>query len=58
MREYLENGAQLGWLIDPSKKRIYVYRPRAETERSDHPTTVSADPLLPGCSLELEKLWP
>jgi Uma2 family endonuclease len=27
MREYIDNGARLGWLIDPLDKRVYVYRP-------------------------------
>lgn len=58
MREYLDNGAQLGWLIDPVKRTIYVYRLGAEVQRLDRPQTLSADPLLPGCRLDLEKLWP
>jgi Uma2 family endonuclease len=58
MREYLDNGAQLGWLIDPLKRTVCVYRPGDEVKRLDRPKTVSADPLLPGCRLDLEKLWP
>lgn len=58
MREYVENGAQLGWLIDPLRRRVYVYRPGAEVGRLDQPHQVSADPFLPGCTLDLEKLWP
>ena len=27
MNEYMANGAQLGWLIDPFNKKVYVYRP-------------------------------
>lgn len=26
MREYLENGAQLGWLIDPLERNTCIYR--------------------------------
>jgi Uma2 family endonuclease len=58
MQEYLENGAELGWLIDPLKRRVYVYRRGAEVQRLDHPKTVSAEPFLPGCTLALENLWP
>src|SRR5262245_26136093 len=29
MQEYIENGAQLGWLIDPIEKKVHVYRPNA-----------------------------
>ena len=30
MEEYIENGVSLGWLIDPTKMRVYVYRPDKE----------------------------
>ena len=26
MAEYIENSVRLGWLIDPSQRRAYVYR--------------------------------
>ena len=53
MREYMENGAQLGWLIDPLEEQVFVYRPGAPVERLEGPDSVSADPLLPGFRLEL-----
>lgn len=57
MQEYIENGAQLGWLIDPLKKRVHVYRPDATTEILDDPQTISGEPLLPGFSLDLAAIW-
>jgi Uma2 family endonuclease len=57
MQEYLDNGAQLGWLIDPIEKKVYVYRPQAAVECLDNPQTVSGDPVLPGFVLEVEKVW-
>jgi len=57
MVEYLENGALLGWLIDPFEFRVYVYRPGHELVILDNPDTVSADPLLPGFTLNVMKLW-
>ena len=27
MREYIDNGARLGWLIDPQQRRVEIYRP-------------------------------
>ncbi|MBO0722502.1 MAG: Uma2 family endonuclease, partial [Blastocatellia bacterium] len=27
MAEYLDNGAQLGWLIDPLEHKVHIYRP-------------------------------
>lgn len=58
LQEYLENGAQLGWLIDPFKRKVHVYRPGLPVERLESPPAVSAEPLLPGCRLELETIWP
>ncbi len=33
MREYMAQGAQLGWLIDPETRSIEIYRPNGEVER-------------------------
>jgi Uma2 family endonuclease len=57
MQEYLDNGAQLGWLIDPLERRVYVYRPGAAVEYLDNPTTISGDPELPGFVLDLSRIW-
>jgi Uma2 family endonuclease len=57
MFEYLENGTSLGWLIDPLKRQVYVYRPGEEVVILDNPETLSADPLLPGYTLDLTVLW-
>ena len=56
MREYMENGAQLGWLIDPVAGQVFVYRPGAPVERLEEPDSVSADPVLPGFRLELGEI--
>jgi len=57
MSEYIANGASLGWLIDPSTKRVYVYRPNEEVVVLENPESVSGEPLLPGFTLEMAKLW-
>lgn len=57
MQEYIENGAQLGWLIDPFEKKVYVYRPQSAVECLDDPQAVSGDPLLPGFTLDVQSLW-
>jgi len=30
MKDWIANGASLGWLIDPYRKRVFVYRPQAD----------------------------
>ena len=57
MDEYMENGARLGWLIDPQNRRVYVYRPNSEIEILGNPESVSADPELKGFTLNLEEVW-
>jgi Uma2 family endonuclease len=57
MKEYIENGAALGWLIDPLEKKVHVYRPDTEIEVLDNPKQVSGEPLLKGFSLNVKKLW-
>jgi len=57
MQEYLDNGAQLGWLLDPLTRRVHVYLPQRPPEILEAPSTVSADPLLPGFVLDLRKIW-
>jgi Uma2 family endonuclease len=57
MEEYVSNGAQLGWLIDPLKRKVYVYRPQAEVEELSDPQTVSGDPPLGGLALNLQEIW-
>jgi Uma2 family endonuclease len=57
MLEYIENGASLGWLIDPLKRLVYIYRPNQEPVILENPETVSGDPLLPGFTLNVTELW-
>jgi len=57
MLEYIANGALLGWLIDPLKRRVYVYRPHEELVILESPEIVSGDPLLPGFILKTDELW-
>ncbi len=57
MREYVENGTQLGWLIDPEERKAYVYRPDERTRGLDKPEKISGDPVLPGFVLEPKPIW-
>jgi len=57
MEEYIENGAQLGWLIDPTEKKVYIYRPGADVECLDNPESVSGEPFLKGFLLNMKEVW-
>jgi Uma2 family endonuclease len=47
----------LGWLIDPVEQRVYVYRPGKAPEILEKPAAVSAEPELPGFTLDLARVW-
>jgi Uma2 family endonuclease len=57
MEEYIENGARLGWLIDPQEKKVYLYRPDTEVVCLENPGQVVGDPQLPGFVLDLKEVW-
>ena len=57
LAEYIENGAALGWLIDPIKRRVHVYRQMGEAEILENPETVSGEPLLKNFTLQMQKIW-
>jgi len=54
MGEYLDNGARLGWLIDPESGKVAVYRPGREVETLNRPTSLSGEDVLPGFVLDLK----
>lgn len=57
MKEYIANGAQLGWLIDPLDRKVHVYKPDLSPEILDDPKEVSGEPLLRGFVLDLRAIW-
>ena len=57
MTEYLANGAQLGWLIDPYEARVYVYRPGRPVECLEKPAAIGGEPILPGFVFNVSEIW-
>jgi Uma2 family endonuclease len=57
MQEYIDNGAQLGWLIDSRERDVYVYRPDEEVVCLSDPETISGGPLLPNFEFDVRRLW-
>lgn len=58
MREYLANGAQLGWLIDRQNMTVEVYQPQQAVAILPKPSSLAGDPVLPGFVLDLTEVWP
>ena len=57
MEQYIENGAKLGWLIDPVQKRVHVYTPGTQVEVLNNPDVVSGEPVLPRFELRMSEIW-
>jgi Uma2 family endonuclease len=57
MREYIDNGVRLGWLVDPQTKQVSIYRPGQSVETLRSPTTLSGEAVLPGFVLDLSRIF-
>ena len=57
MKEYRDNGAVLGWLINRKSRQVEIYRPHQKLEVLESPATVSGEDVLPGFILNLESIW-
>ncbi|MDB9515377.1 Uma2 family endonuclease [Roseofilum reptotaenium CS-1145] len=57
MQEYMDNGAKLGWLIDPKNRTVEVYRVGLDVEVLSNPTELSGEAILPGFALDLRRVW-
>jgi Uma2 family endonuclease len=57
MREYINNGARLGWLINPQQRQVEIYRPELVVEVLENPSQLSGEAVLPGFVLNLRRLW-
>lgn len=56
MREYVQAGSHLGWLILPASTQVEVYTP-SDVCVLESPNTLSGDPVLPGFTLDLALIW-
>lgn len=56
MREYIENGALLGWMLERKNQQVEIYRPNQEVEIFQSPTTLSGEDVLPGFVLNLKDI--
>ncbi len=57
MREWIENGAQLGWLLDPDHRTVYIYRPDREPEQLVNPARIVGEGPVAGFVLVLADIW-
>jgi Uma2 family endonuclease len=57
MEEYRDNGVRLGWLINPQKRQVEIYRPGQDVEILEAPETLSGEDVLPGFVLDMRSIF-
>jgi len=57
MKEYRDNEARLGWLINRRSRQVEIYRLGQDVEVIKSPATLSGEMILPGFILNLEPIW-
>jgi Uma2 family endonuclease len=57
MQEYRANGCRLGWLINPKKREVEIYRLGQDVEVLKSPKTLSGEDVLPEFVLDLDEIW-
>jgi Uma2 family endonuclease len=57
MSQWIANGAQLAWLIDPIEQAVSVYRPGESPEVHHHPTSVQGSGVMGGFELVMARIW-
>ncbi len=57
MKQWIDNGAQLGWLIDADNKTVYVYRPDRDSEQLSDIEILHGEGPVAGFALELGEIF-
>jgi Uma2 family endonuclease len=56
MKNWIANGAALGWLIDPYEQNVYVYEPGCEASAVSGKSVRGSGP-VEGFVLDLDEIW-
>ena len=54
LKEYMDNGVKLGWLINRKTRLVEIYRQGKAVEVLENPTELSGEDVLPGFVLDLQ----
>jgi Uma2 family endonuclease len=57
MDEYIQNGAQLAWRLDPFEDAVTIYRPGSLPQRIENPSIISGDPELPRFRFDFRQMF-
>ena len=57
MTDWLRFGAQLGWLVDPQNRDIWIYRSEQKPERLERPSIVAGEEPIDGFNFDFAPIW-
>ena len=57
MKEYMDCGVRLGWLINPDEKQVEIYRQQEEPEILSNLQTISGESVLPNLIVNLQDIF-
>jgi Uma2 family endonuclease len=57
MEQWIANGAELAWLIDPQEQSVSIYRAGDSPEVIYHPTSVQGTDPVAGFELVMARIW-
>ena len=57
MQEWMENGAQLAWLIDPDRRAVEIYRTGNDLLILENPESVAGESPIGGFVLQMKRVW-
>ncbi len=57
MEFWMSRGAQLGWLIDPMRKLVMIYRPDREPEIITQPDAMLGDGPIAEFRIDMQEFW-
>lgn len=57
MQEYVANGLQLGWLINPQDRQVEIYHHNGKITILNMPTSLSGEEILSSFVLSIDWLW-
>ena len=57
MEMWIEHGAQLGWLVDPASRSLWLYRSDRAPQHLERPGLVDGEPILHGFAMDFAPIW-
>lgn len=57
MKEYIDCGVRLGWLINPDDRQVQIYRQVRDREILDSPQTISGEDVMPNLVVNLGDIF-